>query len=61
MCGDPYCFSCSIAYGNAKCEVCGAYPWDGGCTDPGECQRKAQEADAALDAIHASIEKDGVQ
>ena len=52
MCGDLCCSSCGPAQGNYHCSFCGAWTSDGGCANPEECGRLAQEqaeAEAAFD------------
>jgi len=50
MCGDTYCYSCGPAQGNHRCEICGKWDEDGGCTTPDECTAKANEMYAEMQA-----------
>lgn len=43
MCGDTHCRSCGPAQGNNRCEVCGAWDDDGGCSDPEACKKRIKE------------------
>lgn len=48
LCGDIFCASCGPAQGNGRCEVCGAWTFEGGCADPEDCGRKSAEIEAAM-------------
>lgn len=48
MCGDLYCWSCGPAQGNYKCEICGKWDDEGGCDNPEECQKTADEMYTAM-------------
>lgn len=57
MCGDNRCWSCGPAQGNYKCQICGVWTDEGGCSNPSKCEAEAkkQDNDSYIDYLVDSI------